>query len=130
VFLGISLGGRPQRDDQYDDEGHALYGAMAAEPAFKSAIEGVMRGAKDHLALLCSCGRPDHCHRRLLIGKVLCDGGAELRHILGDGSVTVEREVILPCDDGQATLFETGQQAWRSTQSVSQRRRLSTSSAA
>jgi uncharacterized protein (DUF488 family) len=130
VFLGMSFGGRPQRDEHYDDEGHAVYGAMAAEPAFQSAIEAVIRGAKDHrLALLCSCGRPDNCHRRLLIGKVLCESGAELHHILGDGSVMVEQEVILPCDDGQITLFKTGQQTWRSTQSVSQRRRLSASSA-
>src|SRR5271163_1319557 len=71
VFLGLALGGRPQRDDQSDAEGHALYEKMAQEPAFTEAIDRLLRGASEHrLALLCSCGQPRECHRRLLVGKV------------------------------------------------------------
>jgi uncharacterized protein (DUF488 family) len=129
LFLGEELGGRPSRDEHYDADGHALYGAMAREPAFSVAIDRLLDGAKKNhrIALVCSEGDPRHCHRRLLIGKVLTDSGAELRHIQRDGDVVVERSVEL--EPGSPTLFGKDAQAWRSTQSVSRRRRLSTSSA-
>ena len=128
VFFGLELGGRPQQEDHFDAEGHALYGKMADQPAFAQAIDRVLRGASGHrLALLCSCGEPRDCHRRLLVGKVLCDRGAELRHILGNGSVMVERSVPLIENGDQAALFGDDEPPWRSAQSVSHRRRLSTS---
>ncbi len=129
VFLGLELGGRPQRDDQLDAKGHALYGMMAREPAFTGAIDRLLRGASEHrLALLCSCGQPRECHRRLLVGKVLCERGAELRHILPDGDVVVERSVELGDTNAQDTLFGHDELSWRSTRSVSRRRPLSASS--
>jgi uncharacterized protein (DUF488 family) len=129
VFLGLALGGRPQREEHYDDAGHALYSEMATEAAFQRTIEHLLKGTHDHrMALLCSCGRPEECHRRLLIGKVLCDRGAELRHILPDGSMEVEHSVALPDVNRQAALFGHDYQPWRSARSVSRRRRLSTSS--
>jgi uncharacterized protein (DUF488 family) len=129
VFLGLALGGRPQREEQFDAEGHALYGEMAREPAFTEAIERLPRGASEHrLALLCSCGEPRACHRRLLVGKVLCDRGAELRHILSDGSVLSESSVALDGDPAPDTLFGHDEPLWRSARSVSRRRRLSASS--
>jgi uncharacterized protein (DUF488 family) len=129
VFLGRALGGRPQREEHFDADGHALYSEMAQEPAFIAAIDRVLEGAGKHrVALLCSCGQPQECHRRLLIGKVLCDNGAELRHILPDATVLTERSVstgeIVP-----ESLFGHDEQSWRSTRSVSHRRRLSASSA-
>ncbi len=129
LFLGSALGGRPQREDHYDAAGHALYGEMAAEPAFQSAAERLICGARRHrLALMCSCGRPDECHRRLLIGKVLCDRGAELHHILPNGRTEIEDSVPLTKSDDQEALFGHDVRSWRSARSVSHRRRLSTSS--
>lgn len=130
VFLGTTLGGRPQREDHYDAAGHALYAEMAAAPPFQSAIDRLLRGATRHrLAVMCSCGRPDECHRRLLIGKVLCERGVELCHILPDGTTEVELSVPLHQSVDQAPLFGHDVQPWRSARSVSRRRRLSTSSA-
>ncbi len=129
TFLGSALGGRPQREDQLDADGHALYDRMAAEPAFSEAIDGILRGASEHrIALLCSCGAPHECHRRLLVGKVLCDRGAELRHILPDGDVLSERSVQLRDDHAQDVLFGHDELPWRSIRSVSPKRRLSISS--
>jgi len=79
--------------------------------------------------MLCSEGRPSECHRRLLVGKVLADHGVALRHILPNGIVHQEDFVALDSGDEQETLFGEEEPAWRSTQSVSHRRRLSTSSA-
>jgi uncharacterized protein (DUF488 family) len=131
MFLGDVLGGRPERDEQYDEEGHALYGEMAQEPAFERAIDRLLLGASKHrIALMCSCGRPMECHRRLLVGKVLCDRGALLRHILPDGRVETESTVDLAPDDTQPALFSDDATPWRSARSVSHRRRLSASSPA
>ncbi len=129
TYLGSALGGRPRRDDQLDADGRALYDRMATEPAFGDAIDGILRGASEHrIALLCSCGQPHECHRRLLVGKVLCDRGAELRHILPDGDVLSERSVQLRDDHAQDMLFGHDELPWRSIRSVSPRRRLSISS--
>lgn len=128
TFLGDALGGRPVRDEHYDDQGHALYGPMSQEPSFRDRVDRLVAGARDHrIALVCSEGNPEHCHRRLLVGKVLAERGVELRHILPDGLILAERSVTL--DEGsQTTLFGQDEAPWRSTQSVSHRRRLSASS--
>lgn len=130
VFLGEELGGRPSREEHYDERGRARYDRMAEEPAFRAAVARLLSGCRDHrVALLCSEGQPQECHRRLLVGKVLANHGVQLRHILPDGAVHQEKSVRLDSDDGQETLFGE-ETAWRSTQSVSRRRRLSTSSVA
>ncbi|HTA35741.1 MAG TPA: DUF488 domain-containing protein, partial [Solirubrobacteraceae bacterium] len=122
-------GGRPTKEEHYDAEGHALYGPMSEARPFVDAVERLVTGARKHrIALLCSEGDPSHCHRRLLVGKVLADHGVELRHILPDGTVRAELSVDLSTEDEQRTLFEEEQPSWRSTQSVSHRRRLSASS--
>jgi uncharacterized protein (DUF488 family) len=129
LFLGNALGGRPERSEHYDAEGHALYGEMAREPAFRAAVDRLLDGAARHrLALLCSEADPRDCHRRLLVGKVLAERGAALRHILKDGTVTMEREVRIGSDEAP-NLFGDNPTPWRSTRSVSRRRRLSASSA-
>jgi uncharacterized protein (DUF488 family) len=128
LFLGDTLGGRPGRDEHYDADGHALYGEMAREPSFGAAIDRLLDGAGGHrLALMCSEADPRDCHRRLLVGKVLAERGAELRHILRDGTVTSEHEVDIEVA-AAPTLFGNNVPPWRSTRSVSRRRRLSGSS--
>jgi uncharacterized protein (DUF488 family) len=130
LFLGSELGGRPTREDHYDQDGRARYDLMAEQPPFRLAIQRVLDGCRDHrLALMCSEADPHACHRRLLVGKVLAERGVQLRHIFADGTVLTEDTVDLRAEDGQETLFGEPT-AWRSTQSVSHRRRLSISSAA
>jgi uncharacterized protein (DUF488 family) len=130
LFLGVELGGRPSREDHYDERGHARYDLMAEQPAFHDAIERVAHEShKRRLALLCSESQPRDCHRRLLVGKVLAEHGVPLRHILPNGHVSQEDAVELGVRYAQATLFGE-EAAWTSTQSVSHRRPLSTSSAA
>jgi uncharacterized protein (DUF488 family) len=131
VYLGVQLGGRPEREEHYDRDGHALYRAMSQQQPFTDAIHALMRGSRQHrLALMCSEANPEHCHRRLLVGKVLAEHGVHLRHIMPDGAVLVEDTVKLQSESAQCSLLAEEVDAWRSTQSVSRRRRLSTSSAA
>jgi uncharacterized protein (DUF488 family) len=130
LFLGEQLGGRPTSDEHYDEQGRALYGRMAQQPSFRAAIQRLIDGADKHrVALMCSEADPHGCHRRLLVGKVLADSGLQLRHIFADETILIENTVDLRADNSQETLFGE-EMAWRSTQSVSHRRRLSISSAA
>jgi uncharacterized protein (DUF488 family) len=130
LFLGEELGGRPTQEEHYDADGHALYGPMSQERAFTEAVDRVIRGSRRfRLALLCSEADHTDCHRRLLVGKVLTDHGVQLHHILPDGSIGTEATVTLPGDHAQVSLLGE-EEPWRSTQSVSRRARLSTSSAA
>jgi uncharacterized protein (DUF488 family) len=130
LYLGEELGGRPENPAHYDPNGHALYRPMSEQPEFKDALDRVLNGAVDHrIALLCSEANPTHCHRRLLVGKVLAERGLHLHHILPDGSVHSEDSVIMPGQSAQRSLLEE-QDPWRSTQSVSHRARRSVSSAA
>ncbi len=113
-FFGQVLGGRPDADEFHDPSGHALYERMAREPAFGEAIERVLALARERrVALLCSEGDPKNCHRRLLVGKVLCERGATLQHILPTGEVRAEDDVPLAPD---GALFAAG--IWRSARPV------------
>jgi uncharacterized protein (DUF488 family) len=130
LFLGEELGGRPAREDHYDQDGHARYDRMAEQDPFRHAVQRLLGGCRSHrIALMCSEADPHHCHRRLLVGKVLGEHGVRLRHIFADGTVLTEDSVDLRTDSAQESLFGE-ETAWRSTQSVSHRRRLSISSAA
>jgi uncharacterized protein (DUF488 family) len=127
VFLGRELGGRPASDDAYDEEGHARYDVMAESPTFQDGLDRLMKGVDEYrVAIMCSEESPEHCHRRLLVGKVLTDRGAcEVHHIRGNGSVEVETSVELA--DPQLSLLGEAP-AWRSTQSGSHRNRHASSS--
>ncbi len=123
-YLGDVVGGRPGDEGQYDGRGRVLYGAVAAGEPFQEAIARLERGAERvRVALLCAEEDPAHCHRRLLVGKVLMKRGATLRHIRGDGRL--DDEAAIEASSGkalfalQASLFEEmDEERWRSTASV------------
>jgi uncharacterized protein (DUF488 family) len=126
VFLGEALGGRPNGDEYYDDEGHALYGQVAATEWFSRGLDRLLDGAaRLRVAMMCAEENPTHCHRRLLVARVLRERGVSVQHIRGDGRLEAEEEL----DDLQFALFTpAAAKTWRSTQSVSPRRaRLSSS---
>jgi uncharacterized protein (DUF488 family) len=124
VYLGQELGGRPEGDEFYDAAGHVLYGRVAKSDDFRRGMQRLMRGLADHrVAVMCSEEDPTHCHRRLLVSKVMSEAGVEIAHIRGDGRCEVERTPIGPPE----TLFDSGESTWISSQSVSRgpQRRIS-----
>jgi uncharacterized protein (DUF488 family) len=130
LFLGDQLGGRPPSDEHYDEQGRARYDRMAEQPAFCAGVKRLLCCAQgQRVALLCSEGEPQECHRRLLVGKVLTDHGVRLCHILPNGDVRQEDAVRLSSEGRQESLFDE-EVPWRSTRSVSHRRRPSISSVA
>jgi len=121
LYLGDAVGGRPKDESCYDAEGRVLYGRVAGQREFREAVERLQRGADEfRVALLCSEEDPAHCHRRLLIARVLMGEGAEIRHIRGDGTLESDTEVAArsgkPLIEPQPALFgELDEVTWRST---------------
>lgn len=127
LYLGAELGGMPKNAAFYDEEGYVLYWKIAASPLFEQGIERLRKGIETYnVALLCGEENPSHCHRRLLVGKVLSNAGVEVLHIRGDGTVQSEQEfdAANSASERQLTLFpETdAPEIWRSTEPVNRTR--------
>lgn len=125
LFLGDSLGGRPENSAYYDAQGHVLYSRITKDAAFVSGIERLERGiAEFRVATMCGEEDPAHCHRRLLVGRVLVERGHELLHIRADARLETDADVAAqsgkPLVNEQPALFaELDEDQWRSTASVS-----------
>lgn len=135
LFLGDELGGRPKNPTYYDAHGRVFYGRMKADREFAAGIERLERGiGAFRVALLCGEEDPAHCHRRLLVGRVLVERGHEILHIRADGRLQTDAEVAAesgkPLVNEQPALFaELDEDQWRSTASVSPKRTPANSSA-
>ena len=135
LFLGAELGGRPADPAYYDDKGRVLYGRLHDDGHFQGAIARLESGMERfRVALVCGEEDPAHCHRRLLIGRVLCERSHTMLHIRGDGRLesdeTVAAEAGKSLIDTQPALFaELDEDQWRSTASVLPKKAPASSSA-
>ena len=135
LFLGAELGGRPANPDYYDASGHVLYSRLRDDARFKAAIERLETGMERfRVALVCGEEDPAHCHRRLLIGRVLTERGHTMLHIRGDGRVETDATVATASGKSlvgvQRELFaEIEEDKWRSTASVLPKKAPANSSA-
>ncbi len=135
LFLGAELGGRPADPACYDAKGHVVYSRLRDDVRFQAAIARLEAGMKRfRVALLCGEEDPAHCHRRLLVGRVLAEHGNTMLHIRGDGRVESDAQVTAdsgkPLVDAQGELFaEIEEDKWRSTASVLPKRAPESSSA-
>lgn len=127
LYLGRELGGMPDNPGFYDDEGYVLYDRVARTPEFQVGIrrllDGLARGYRP--ALVCGEENPRQCHRRLLVGRVLREQGVALAHILADGTLISEAELLDEEREAakQFSLFGNAPLApWRSVRIVKPRR--------
>ena len=131
IYLGNLVGGMPEEDEYYDDEGYVLYDRLVDSPRFQegiSRIEELIR--RSRIALMCGEEDPHKCHRRFLIGAILVGKGIELRHIRKDGSIDVDisgdafKDSPYEHNTKQLNLFQIppGKQ-WKSPRPVRQKAR-------
>jgi uncharacterized protein (DUF488 family) len=113
IFMGDLLGGQPQDPDCYV-EGKVDYARLLAKPFFQAGLERLKTAHHQRLrvALMCSEGRPEQCHRSKLIGEALAALGIPLCHIDEDGQLRSQTEVIDRLTGGQMDFF--GQPAFTS----------------
>jgi uncharacterized protein (DUF488 family) len=132
IYLGKELGGRPEGDRFYDEDGRVFYSRVAESTFFLRGLERLNNAIRRfRLALLCSEENPSICHRRLLIARVLRAHGIAVDHIRGDGSLQSEEKLLEEesekiAADAQLPLFEhSWTSEWKSIPSVLPRKRQS-----
>jgi uncharacterized protein (DUF488 family) len=106
VFMGDALGGQPEDPACYSD-GKVDYHKMSQTAAYQSGI-GRLRDAWQqqlHVAIMCSEGRPEQCHRSQLIAKTLVEQGVGVVHIDENDQLISQDDVVVRLYDGQPSLF-------------------------
>lgn len=128
LYLGAELGGRPDGEEFYGEDGRVDYARVAQSRGFRVGIGRLETGIAEYrVALMCSEEDPAACHRRLLVGRALERRGASMLHIRGDGSVQAET----PDEPTMRQLALFGEQErpeWKSIRPVSRGRRPGSSS--
>ena len=107
VFMGDSLGGQPDDPACYDAGGKVDYDLCSSRPIYLAAIERLQKAQKQQLrvALMCSEGKPENCHRAKLIGETLTKQGVEVLHIDEKDNLIPHTQVMLRVIKGQPSLF-------------------------
>jgi len=106
LFLGDSLGGQP-KDPACHTDGKVDYDKVRKQPLYQTGIERLKKAAAQpfRVALMCSEGRPEQCHRSKLIGETLAQLGIPLWHIDENGELASQEQVIARLTSGQMDLF-------------------------
>lgn len=87
VWLGDTLGGRPQDQSLYDkDDTRPNYDRVRESAVYQAGIDELVKLAgQAAVAMMCSEGDHRRCHRTLLITPTLLDRDICVIHILPDG---------------------------------------------
>jgi len=107
VYMGDTLGGRPDDPTCYDAEGKVDYTAVTQRDFYQAGIERLTKAWSQGLSvsLMCSEGKPESCHRSKLIGKTLAARGLPVAHIDENDELIGQDEVLLRLTGGQPSLF-------------------------
>ena len=107
LFLGDSLGGRPADPTCYDADGKVDYAAVEQRAFYREGLERVARAYEQgrRVALMCSEGKPEACHRSKLIGKSLTRRGIPVAHIDEHNELISQEEVLPRLTGGQLSFF-------------------------
>lgn len=106
VFMGDMLGGQPDDPDCYAADGRVNYDKVRQKPFYQEGIGRLRQAWQQQLrvALMCSEGKPEQCHRSHLIGKTLTNEGIDVAHIDENDQLITQQDVILRQTKGQPGL--------------------------
>ena len=107
VFMGDTLGGRPADPTCYDADGKVDYGQVETRAFYREGLERVARAYEQgrRVALMCSEGKPEACHRSKLIGKTLARRGIPVAHIDENGQLVAQEDILPRLTGGQLSFF-------------------------
>lgn len=102
-YMGDSIGGKPQSEDYYDEEGYFDYHKMAEVPAFKKGLKRLLDANSQglHVAVMCTESDPLLCHRSKLIGRELYFGHSiNIPHIISADKVITQTQIMTELTKG------------------------------
>ncbi len=107
VFMGDLLGGKPDDLGCYTN-GKVDYEKVREKPFYTEGIDRLQNAYQQGLriALMCSEGKPEMCHRSKLIGETLVTRSIPVAHIDEHGQLLTQEYVILRLHKGQQSLFD------------------------
>lgn len=107
LFMGDTLGGRPESEACYTD-GQVDYEKVKRMDFYQQGISRIQTAfvRQQRIALMCSEGKPEECHRSRLIGATLSDLGIPLLHIDENDEAQSQEAVIYRLTKGQLSLFD------------------------
>ena len=120
VFMGDSIGGRPNDPGCYDEDGHVDYVACQQHPAFQRGFERLRNAWEQDAgaAIFCSELRPEQCHRTKLIAAAMVSMGVPVEHVDADGTVVTHATVMSRLEDSQMRLLGDRNDATRSRRAI------------
>ncbi len=107
VYMGDALGGLPDDRSCYDANDKVDYAKVAERDFYRAGIERLVSAQAQGLAvaIMCSEGKPEMCHRSKLIGKSLAAHGLPVAHIDERDELIDQEDVLLRLTAGQPSLF-------------------------
>jgi uncharacterized protein (DUF488 family) len=107
VYMGDSLGGQPKDTTCYE-EGKVLYDRVKERPFFQEGLARLRRARERELrvVIMCSEGKPEQCHRTVLIGQALADAGIAVTHIDENNELIGQEEAVARRTGGQLSLLD------------------------
>lgn len=111
IYMGDSIGGKPQDDSCYDEEGFFDYQRMAKVPKFQIGLNRLViaNDKKLSVAIMCTETDPSQCHRSKLIGRELYfTHNINMCHIVEIGKYVPQTTIMTALTKGkwlQGNLF-------------------------
>ena len=114
VFMGDTLGGHPDDERCYDVNGKVDYEKVKETEPYQGGIQRLQAASaqKQCVALMCSEGKPENCHRSKLIGETLERRNIQITHIDENNELQSQMHIIDRLTGGQMPLF--GEDAFQS----------------
>ncbi len=106
VFMGELLGGKPDDESCYVN-GMVDYEKVKQTEFFQQGIARIHSAfsQQQRVALMCSEGKPEHCHRCKLIGATLISEDLPVVHIDKNTELKTQEEIIERITGGQLSMF-------------------------
>jgi uncharacterized protein (DUF488 family) len=107
VYMGDVLGGMPDDPDCYDENGKVVYDKVAQKAFYQEGIGRLQSAWEQELrvAIMCSEGKPENCHRTKLISKTLIAQNIPVSHIDEKDQLIRQEEALLRLNKNQPSLF-------------------------
>ena len=107
VFMGDTLGGHPDDETCYDKEGQVDYEKVKDTKIYQNGIARLQTAVAQQqcVAIMCSEGKPEQCHRSKLIGASLDEEDILITHIDENDEQQTQDNVIERLTKGQMLLF-------------------------